>query len=564
MIIRQDAPGTNSKQTATGKLSPQDASEIILSNPKQLLRSPTIEEEAFFRLRNYPQQIKDNQHHALVTVPRKIAHLLHQKPSYISPAIEAFYVRDPIALKPLKEKDTSKLTFPAEDLVTISVKFPRVGFAQLKSQEFPTPQAWQNAMSQLDPEHDENAADIGMKMACGFEMLVTDGSNQDKHAVREIKLILEDLETEDDRLPTDAEIEIWDKTADNEDWLNINFEDLEGELDRNVKAENGTDKKSRKKPAPFGDQAAQENLQRIVAQFERFLNDDTAGIDGADFDSDSDVPDNDDDDELSDEDGFAEDKEASFDEEEFSKAMREMMGLPADAINETSTAPTNQLREMGTKEGLVKKDPASLGGHAKVEDLGSDDENELDDTAKAQDEEAPFDEDEFSKMMCELMGMPADVMKEIMNAPTAQLKDDKARRELVRKHAASFVSNAAPENLDSDAENEIDDTEEIQNLMKRMEMELNETGALNLDPTPRKLKAVKGKGKQKVEEDDSDEGDDGEDYSEDIDINLARNLLESFKSQTGMAGPGGNLLGMLGLQLPRDSDDVKSKNKANQ
>lgn len=40
-------------------------------------------------------------------------------------------------------------------------------------------------------------------------------------------------------------------------------------------------------------------------------------------------------------------------------------------------------------------------------------------------------------------------------------------------------------------------------------------------------------------------------------MNLARNLLESLKSQAGMAGPGGNLMGMLGLgMLPRDEDDM--------
>ena len=41
----------------------------------------------------------------------------------------------------------------------------------------------------------------------------------------------------------------------------------------------------------------------------------------------------------------------------------------------------------------------------------------------------------------------------------------------------------------------------------------------------------------------------------DIDFNLAKNLLESFKSQGGMSGPGGNLMGMMGMQLPRDEDD---------
>ncbi|KAG0041459.1 hypothetical protein BGZ83_001770 [Gryganskiella cystojenkinii] len=54
-----------------------------------------------------------------------------------------------------------------------------------------------------------------------------------------------------------------------------------------------------------------------------------------------------------------------------------------------------------------------------------------------------------------------------------------------------------------------------------------------------------------------DEIDDDEDVEEivDIDMNLAKNLLESFKSQGGLPGPGGNLLSRLGIVLPRDEDD---------
>ncbi|KAG0346034.1 hypothetical protein BG005_000969 [Podila minutissima] len=53
-----------------------------------------------------------------------------------------------------------------------------------------------------------------------------------------------------------------------------------------------------------------------------------------------------------------------------------------------------------------------------------------------------------------------------------------------------------------------------------------------------------------------DEGDDHQESSEavDMDLNLAKNLLESFKSQGGLPGPGGNLLSRLGIVLPRDEE----------
>lgn len=104
--------------------------------------------------------------------------------------------------------------------------------------------------------------------------------------------------------------------------------------------------------------------------------------------------------------------------------------------------------------------------------------------------------------------------------------------------------------------------------MDQMEAELNEAGALNLDPTPSKLAALKGKSNARREETrqaNEDTDDDESDGEIDIDFNLAKNLLESFKSQAGMAGPGGNLMGMMGMHLPRDEDDAspstrKSKN----
>ncbi|KAG0027214.1 hypothetical protein BGZ82_009105 [Podila clonocystis] len=53
-----------------------------------------------------------------------------------------------------------------------------------------------------------------------------------------------------------------------------------------------------------------------------------------------------------------------------------------------------------------------------------------------------------------------------------------------------------------------------------------------------------------------DEEEDHKESSEvvDIDLNLAKNLLESFKSQGGLPGPGGNLLSRLGIVLPRDEE----------
>ncbi|KAI5305979.1 hypothetical protein KEM56_002651, partial [Ascosphaera pollenicola] len=453
IIIKPDTH----RRHITEKLGLQDARNVILNEPKRLMHSSAIEEEAFYRLRNYPKQISQNMHTARIRLPRKIAWLLHLKPAFISPAVEAFYLRDPISLKPLQAKDFSKLSFQPEDFVTVSVKFSRVGYAQLKSQDFALPAVWTGKLPSPENQAEFSRAQTGMKLSCGFEMLLSDPQHQDKQPVREIKMLLEDLESGDEQLPTDKEIsEEWSTAEDDEKWLDISFEDLESEL----KGKKGHGKRGG--VGEFGDASAQENLRRIVAQFENFLNNDSAGFEGADiidnFDSDEDT-DDDDDSEWSDE---GEDKEVSFNEEAFDRAMKEMMGMPS------------QDRAHRIKS------------FKNVEELKSDDDD---------------DDDE----------------------------------------------NISPE--------------DIEKLSKQFEAELRTTGVLNHN-APRasndKGKSVKGNGKGKapVGPEDVENLDDEEGADDNVNINLARNLLESFQSQAGAAGPSTNLMGLMGMKFPKDDRHV--------
>lgn len=485
LVIIRPETAAKAKRTAE-KLTLQDARRVVLEKPTRLLKSVSIQEEAFYRLRNYPTQIKQNMHHALATIPRKIAFLLRQKPAYISPAVEAFYLRDPIALKPLQSKTSmDKLLFPPSDLVTISISVPRVAYAQLKSQDFPAPIVWDGKMPPKSDARVYTQAETGMKIACGFEMLVSDSHNQDKAAVREMKMLLDDLETGDETLPTNEDVSSWDQTQDDEKWLDISFKDLEDELAGNSRGTSAGPKAKGK----FGDVGAQENLQRIVKQLEDFLNDDKAGAEGA--------------------------------------------GMFHDDSN------TEDTDEDESEEG------------------GSD---------PGEDKEASFDEDEFTKMMREMMGMPAKVMQEVMAGK------DLKRTPAAHDGAGVLKSGRVEEIEGSDSES--GDDQEMQELMRQMEAELRENGALNLDPSQRKVgsagKAVDGNGKGKqamstTEDQDETDGSSDDGSENDIHINLARNLLESLKSQAGMAGPGGNMLGLMGLQMPRDKGDasgsVQSKRK---
>lgn len=432
-------PSTTSKS-----LSLKDALAVITSAPDTLIDSPLIEAEAFYRLEKYPHQIPASLHHALATIPRKLAYILHARPKAIAPATEAFYLRDPLSLRPLLQP-APDLVFPPRDLVTVSVRFTKVLYAQLKSQHFDPPPAWQPVL-QSAPE-DATALshiDLGLKLTTGFELLARRADTHANRAAREVSLLLDDLaEDGDDALPSDEEIKTWKDVncEDDDDWMEIDFRDFEQKLE-------GKSREGTGGGGGFGDAQAQANLERMVSQFEAFLNDESAGLEGAEVDE----MDRDDD---SDEDSDDEDSDVSFDEEQYARMMRDMMGLP------------------------------------------------------------PLEEEEQDK-----------------GKGKAIAKDDNA----------------------SEGE---DEDEEIRKLMGQMESELTGLGALKLDASMLPaLEASGSKGKIAATEDDED--DDGE---VDIDYNLAKNLLESFKSQGGLAGPAGNLMNLMGMTLPRDEADSDDDDK---
>lgn len=456
-------PCKDEVEPTSRRVSLPEAIDFIKTKKDILVHSSFIEAEAFYRLEKYPGQVADSTHHSLVTIPRKLAYISHSLPKSVAPAVEAFYLRDALALKPILSP-SSFLIFPPKDLVTVSVRFSRILFAQLRSQRFETPSRWKGAFPKgqsgitdtVPADTATQRLEAGMKLTCGFEMLAAKAARSKSRTVRELALTIDDLNEDGDGvLPSDADIQSWPDADrnDSESWLDINYEEFEQELGGK---RTGTKKEGKK---GFGDSQAQENLRKIVSRFEAFLNDEQAGLDGAGLD-DMDFDDDEDDSDV-DEDSDDEDKEVSFDEEEFARMMREMMGLPSTA---SSRGKAPDFKAMGKAE--AQKD-----------------------------------------------------------APTG------------------------PE----------DEDEEIRKLTSQMEAELNQQGALKLDPPSGKKPMIKGgpgtENQAKSGNAYTEDANEDSDEEVDVDYNLAKNILESFKSQGGMSGPTGNLLGMMGLNLPRDEDD---------
>ncbi|EMD97552.1 hypothetical protein COCC4DRAFT_203953 [Bipolaris maydis ATCC 48331] len=273
------------KQEDPAPLSQNQALQIIHDTPGRPQQYIKVEKEAFHRLSGYPAAIADNQHHATVPLPRKVAHILHLNPSYIAPVVEAFYLRDPISIRLLQpEKSKITLVFPPEDFVDVSVRFTKVLYAQLLGQHWEPPAPWDSALEQLVKSgKPTEKAEVGLKIAAGMQILLSHSIYASHKSAREITILLEDLDNGDDTLPTNAEIASWPKCDDDEGWLNIDFAEFERELEG----------KGSKGNQGFGDKNAQENLKKMVARFNDFLADNEAGAEGADGGSDPMDEDND-------------------------------------------------------------------------------------------------------------------------------------------------------------------------------------------------------------------------------------------------------------------------------
>ena len=332
----------------SSNLSLEDALSYISNGAKNHLHDEAIETEAFFRIRSYPEAIDSALHLTLVQIPRRLAYILHRRPASISPAVDAFYLRDPISLKPLATKNVSTLQFAPVDLVAVSTCFTRVSYAQLRSQEFGLPPAWIHIL----PQADDLKAVTGMKLTCGFEMLLQDKATSDTRSVREIQLLLSELDAGDDEMPSDAEIAKWEKRQDDEKWLDINFEDLEREL----RGERGNDTGSTEDKG-FGDAAAQANLRKLVDKFQEFMADENAGVDGVEDSDDASA--SSDSDEESDEDE-PDVKDPSTSEPDFEASIREVHNLSAtDAEHQDLSNEARRLAlEMEDEEEGTRDDDA--------------------------------------------------------------------------------------------------------------------------------------------------------------------------------------------------------------
>ncbi|KAJ3182658.1 hypothetical protein HDU87_007997 [Geranomyces variabilis] len=474
-----------------------------------------------------------NMHHARCNVPHKIAHILHLEPTLVAPAVEAFYTRDPIAMKACYKMTEFS---PVTNVMT-SVRMNRHQYAQLVGQRFHPPKPFRLPPSTAK---DFKQHDLGMKLACGFEMLMADehlrnlSSQQQGHTVDSYNFKadpgwrafcdrLEKLTYFRGEKPGSRLYKVLEKVAQAQ-YLSSK--------DGSPTTDNPIDRIEALLTLPL---VAEEELSQLPDESDRWMEVDPQKLEDLLNGQKLDIPDEDwtklddgEEEEMSDM-----DDEDRRDMEELAK----MFGGFTDFVQKESgidgalfPGQTDQ-NEDGTSADEEEE------SHARGDNASSS-------SSSSRQYQPPlsFDQTRFAQSMMAALGVDPAELAQLQ----ARDGDGILRPEPADDFSARFAELAASSDED---DGEVDDSDEeggdsaARSLMRQMDAELAQT----------KVGASFATAKAQCNATAEDDGEATKPAPIDLDLNLVQNILASFQAQEGLPGPAGTMLGSLGLRVPKGS-----------
>ncbi|GAA5894726.1 uncharacterized protein JCM6883_002191 [Sporobolomyces salmoneus] len=185
--------GGDSTTTMNPSFDPDEDGFIDRNTAVSLVRDPTIntrapkevEETVWARINGYPKKAEEHHHKTLTYLPTELALALEDSPHLITEAVAAFYERDPGMLKacntmtrfppssPLSPSSSSTDSSSLPATVLIPTRLTRPLYSQLLLQKFYAPKPFEKCgwIEGKLGEEDLRRREMGMKIACGFEML---------------------------------------------------------------------------------------------------------------------------------------------------------------------------------------------------------------------------------------------------------------------------------------------------------------------------------------------------------------------------------------------------------
>ncbi|KAL1921671.1 uncharacterized protein VTP21DRAFT_10313 [Calcarisporiella thermophila] len=400
-------------------------------------------------------------HKARCHIPRAIAYLVKKSPQLVAPAVEAFYIRDPIALKACHKMEK----FPPDASITTLVPFTRIHYAKLMGQKFYPPKPF-HLPPTTSPEY--KAAELGMKLACGFEMLCSDVYNFEE-------------------VTNSSELTLEDELVGSK-----NYRELE---------QIAREQFLRRKPQNFTESPPNVQVARLLSTY-RPNEDDFSFVDNGEEDDDSWIILN------------PKEVEDLWKSTTITKSEKEEESDSSRGLAKLAERMQGFIQKESIHEGAEFPDESTLG-----EEGLSDEETESEEDEEG---DVNFDEEAFLGIM---------------------------KRALEYKEILRDKINVSDEDLE-------EPEQDLNDYMLQMDQELADTMIGKSFDRPDMLTEQKHSAMMN-----SDGGEINDDEPVDIDFNLVKNMLESFKAQEGLPGPAGNMMGRLGVWVPRDEEEEGEKNE---
>ncbi|KAL4129222.1 hypothetical protein PRIC2_005232 [Phytophthora ramorum] len=265
------APPTSAAQKGKeGDLYDDDALEMVLDSSVNTEASAAVQRLIQQKLDEVPAYLRENRHRVRCLLPEKVARVLTADGGLVGPAVEAFYYREPKQTGLLCGKMETFLP-SGDSVVEQMVTFSRAMFAQLKQQNFFPPKPFlrrdaryrvlENTKNEETSRPNAQAADIGVKLACGLELLYA-GASEDQLGRPWKQRIDEALQQNNGKLP------ILPIEPDDDDlWLYMHPDTLESQLQRAAMA------------GATSSPGGADELQSMAAMFGNFV-DGVSGVEG--------------------------------------------------------------------------------------------------------------------------------------------------------------------------------------------------------------------------------------------------------------------------------------------
>ena len=154
-----------------GKPNIDDAVSTVHRFPDATRATIQIQSAIKNRMKMYPENWSDQKQFVHMVLPEKVKCLLCLAPKHlISAAIRCFYMRDLIDMRNCRTMQN----FPPENLVKVGVTLSKCLYAMLVKQDFRPDRKSGWTIPPPSPVEEYKAANLGMKLSCGFEMLLAE------------------------------------------------------------------------------------------------------------------------------------------------------------------------------------------------------------------------------------------------------------------------------------------------------------------------------------------------------------------------------------------------------